>query len=66
MQSLELELQRSQLGREGFTQQVCDLHSELTQTKSQASQQQQSALLMKEELQSVREVRISYTIFSHC
>ncbi|XP_047015856.1 interaptin isoform X2 [Ictalurus punctatus] len=55
VQSLELELQRSQLGREGFTQQVCDLHSELTQTKSQASQQQQSALLMKEELQSVRE-----------
>ncbi|KAB5565729.1 hypothetical protein PHYPO_G00244880 [Pangasianodon hypophthalmus] len=56
VQSLELELQRSQLGREGFTQQVCDLHSELTQAKSQASQQQQSTLLMKEELHSAKEV----------
>ncbi|KAK2834544.1 hypothetical protein Q7C36_015245 [Tachysurus vachellii] len=56
VQSLELELQRSQLGREGFTQQVCDLHSELTQAKSLASQQQQSTLLMKEELHSTKEV----------
>ncbi|MCI4381878.1 hypothetical protein PGIGA_G00257050 [Pangasianodon gigas] len=56
VQSLELELQRSQLGREGFTQQVCDLHSELSQAKSQASQQQQSTLLMKEELHSAKEV----------
>ncbi|XP_058264489.1 golgin subfamily A member 6-like protein 7 isoform X2 [Hemibagrus wyckioides] len=56
VQILELELQRSQLGREGFTQQVCDLHSELTQAKSQANQQQQNILLMKEELHSAKEV----------
>ncbi|KAF5907537.1 paramyosin-like isoform X1, partial [Clarias magur] len=56
VQSLELELQRSQMGREGFTQQVCDLHAELTQAKSQANQLQQSTVLMKEELQSAKEV----------
>ncbi|KAK3558419.1 hypothetical protein QTP86_018027, partial [Hemibagrus guttatus] len=56
VQILELELQRSQLGREGFTQQVCDLHYELTQAKSQANQQQQSVLIMKEELHSAKEV----------
>lgn len=66
VQRLELELQRSQLGREGFTQQVCDLHSELTQAKSQASQLQQSTLLMKEDLHSAKEVRISYTTFCLC
>ncbi|XP_046715613.1 golgin subfamily A member 4 isoform X2 [Silurus meridionalis] len=57
VQSLDLELQRSQLGREGFTQQVCDLHSELTQAKSQASQQQQSILLMKEEMHLGKEMQ---------
>ncbi|KAM9495168.1 uncharacterized protein Hap1MRO34_015963 [Clarias gariepinus] len=56
VQSLELELQRSQMGREGFTQQVCDLHAELTQAKSHASQLQQSTVLMKEELQTAKEV----------
>ncbi|XP_036433722.1 myosin-11 [Colossoma macropomum] len=55
-QSLKLQLQRAQLGREGFTEQVCELHSELTQAKSEASRQQQSTLLMKEELHSAKEV----------
>ncbi|KAL6474371.1 hypothetical protein MHYP_G00179320 [Metynnis hypsauchen] len=55
-QSLKLQLQRAQLGREGFTEQVCELHAELSQAKSKASRQQQSTLLMKEELNSAKEV----------
>ncbi|KAI4874964.1 hypothetical protein NFI96_032968 [Prochilodus magdalenae] len=56
-QGLQLQLQRAQLGREGFTEQVCELHSELTQAKSQASRQQQDTVLMKEELQTAKEVK---------
>ncbi|XP_017569181.1 myosin-9 isoform X1 [Pygocentrus nattereri] len=55
-QSLKLQLQRAQLGREGFTEQVCELHAELSQAKSKTSRQQQSTLLMKEELHSAKEV----------
>ncbi|XP_062848661.1 centrosome-associated protein CEP250 [Trichomycterus rosablanca] len=56
LKSLELQLQRAQLGKEGFTQQVCELHSDLAQAKSLASQHQQSAILMKEKLHSVKQV----------
>ncbi|KAL7858116.1 hypothetical protein AOLI_G00182180 [Acnodon oligacanthus] len=55
-QSLKLQLQRAQLGREGFTEQVCELHAELSQAKNKASREQQSTLLLKEELHSAKEV----------
>lgn len=61
-QGLKLELQRAQLGREGFTEQVCELHSELTQAKSQASREQQNSILMKEELRAATEVRLHFVI----
>lgn len=56
-QGLELQLERAQRGREGFTDQVCELHDQLAEAKASICKQGQETLLLTEELHSVREVR---------
>lgn len=56
VQSLELQLERAQCGREGFTDQVCELHRELVDAKAQANRQEQEKAQMKEELLTLKEV----------
>ncbi|XP_046890390.1 trichohyalin-like [Hypomesus transpacificus] len=55
-QGLELQLERAQRGREGFTDQVCELHDQLAEAKASICKQGQETLLLTEELHSVREV----------
>lgn len=56
-QELSLELERSQRGREGFNDQVSDLHIELVGAKAQANRQDQEKVQMKEELVMLKQVR---------
>ncbi|XP_028814916.1 trichohyalin-like isoform X2 [Denticeps clupeoides] len=53
---LGLQLERAQRGREGFTEQVCELHSELARAKAEASKHNQDRLLMKDEVQATKEL----------
>ncbi|KAM4618215.1 uncharacterized protein ACJ7VT_007616 [Polymixia lowei] len=55
-QCLQLQLERAQRGREGFTDQVCELHDQLAEAKSHNNKHDQETVLMKEQLMSVREV----------
>ncbi|XP_043083421.1 myosin-11 isoform X2 [Puntigrus tetrazona] len=56
IQALDLELQREQRSKQGFTEQVCELHSELSQAESQTNKHKMEAMLMKEELLSIKEL----------
>lgn len=56
-QELSLELERSRRGREGFNDQVSDLHIELVGAKTQANRQDQEKVQMKEELVMLKQVR---------
>lgn len=57
IQTLDLQLQREQRSKQGFNEQVCELHSEISQAKSQANKQKMETMFMKEELLSIKEVR---------
>ncbi|XP_073799364.1 uncharacterized protein isoform X3 [Danio rerio] len=57
VQSLGLQLQREQRSKQGFSEQISDLHSELSQAKSQSSKQKMDTMQMKEELLSVKELK---------
>lgn len=57
IQALDLQLQREQRSKQGFSEQVCELHSELSQAKSQTNKQKIETMLTKEELLSIKEVR---------
>ena len=56
-QSLQLQLERAERGREGFTDQVCELHTELAQARTHSSQHQHRHLLMDDELNTAKQVR---------
>lgn len=56
-QGLELQLQREQRGKKSFNEQVCELHTELSQAKNQANRQKKDTIFMKDELLSMKEVR---------
>ncbi|XP_051741024.1 myosin-10 [Ctenopharyngodon idella] len=56
IQTLDLQLQREQRSKQGFNEQVCELHSEISQAKSQANKQKMETMLMKEELLSIKEL----------
>ncbi|XP_059391678.1 myosin-9-like [Carassius carassius] len=56
VQALDLQLQREQRSRQGFSEQVCELHAELSQAKSQTDKQKMETMLMKEELLSIKEL----------
>ncbi|XP_053575283.1 GRIP1-associated protein 1-like [Bombina bombina] len=60
-QGLSLELEWAQRGREGFTDQVSDLHVELVEAKSQANRQDQEKVQMKEELIMLKQVNEKLT-----
>ncbi|XP_029909376.1 myosin-11 [Myripristis murdjan] len=60
-QSLQLQLERVQQCREGFTDQVCDLHEQLAEAKSQNNKQDQETSLIKEELVSVKDLNKKLT-----
>ncbi|XP_056596663.1 interaptin [Triplophysa dalaica] len=56
VQALELQLQREQRGKQSFNEQVCELHTELSQAKNQASKQKKDTIFRKEELLSLKEL----------
>ncbi|XP_078285843.1 uncharacterized protein LOC144610803 isoform X8 [Rhinoraja longicauda] len=56
VQHLTLELERALRGREGFDDQVSDLHEELLTTKSQANRQDQEKVVLKEKLAATSQV----------
>ncbi|XP_072881564.1 uncharacterized protein [Hemitrygon akajei] len=56
VQHLTLELERALRGREGFDDQLADLHVELLNTKSQANRQDQEKVLLKEKLSTITQV----------
>ncbi|RXN23351.1 paramyosin-like isoform X1 [Labeo rohita] len=56
IQALDLQLQMEQRSKQGLSEQMCELHSELSQAKSQASKQKKETVLMKEELLSIKEL----------
>lgn len=58
IQTLDLQLQREQRSKQGFSEQVFELHSEISQDKSQANKQKIETMLMKEELLSIKEVTV--------
>ncbi|XP_056428641.1 rho-associated protein kinase 1-like isoform X2 [Hyla sarda] len=60
-QELSLELERAQRGREGFNDQVSDLHIELVGAKAQANRQDQEKVQMKEELVMLKQVNEKLT-----
>ncbi|KAG5273741.1 hypothetical protein AALO_G00154950 [Alosa alosa] len=55
-QGLQLQLERAERGREGFTDQVCELHTELAQAKTNASQHQRQRVLMEDEVHTARQL----------
>ncbi|XP_032870658.1 myosin-13-like [Amblyraja radiata] len=56
VQHLTLELERALRGREGFDDQVSNLHEELLTTKSQANRQDQEKVILKEKLAATSQV----------
>ncbi|XP_010881934.2 trichohyalin isoform X3 [Esox lucius] len=60
-QGLELQLERAQRAREGYTNQVWELSSQLAEARDQAKQQGQEAVRMKEELVAVKEINEKMT-----
>ncbi|XP_055518921.1 myosin-1B-like isoform X2 [Leucoraja erinacea] len=56
VQHLTLELERALRGREGFDDQVSNLHEELLTTKSQANRQDQEKIILKEKLAATSQV----------
>lgn len=66
VQALELQLQKEQRGKQSFNEQVCELHTELSQAKKHLNKQKKDTIFMKEELLSVKEVRgHSFSILIH-
>ncbi|XP_043932241.1 GRIP and coiled-coil domain-containing protein 2-like [Protopterus annectens] len=61
VQQLSLELERAQRGREGFNNQVSDLHIQLVSAKAQVNREDQEKILMKEELITVKQVNDNLT-----
>lgn len=55
-QDLELQLERAQRGREGYTDQVCELSNQLAEAKAQTNRQGQETVQMKQDLLTVTEV----------
>nr|XP_033775796.1 centrosome-associated protein CEP250 isoform X2 [Geotrypetes seraphini] len=53
---LSLQLEHAQRGKEGFSDQMSDLHMELVDAKAQANRQDQETIEMKEELLMVKAV----------
>ncbi|XP_041734685.2 centrosome-associated protein CEP250 [Coregonus clupeaformis] len=55
-QGLVLQLERAQRGREGYTDQVCELSDQLAEAKAHTNRQGQETVQMKQELQTVTEM----------
>lgn len=55
-QGLQLQLERAERGREGYTDQVCELHTELSNARTSTTQHQRQCLVMEEELSAAKQV----------
>ncbi|KAK6317762.1 hypothetical protein J4Q44_G00110530 [Coregonus suidteri] len=55
-QGLVLQLERAQRGREGYTDQVCELSDQLAEAKAHTNRQGQETVQMKQELLTVTEM----------
>ncbi|XP_036816303.1 centrosome-associated protein CEP250 isoform X3 [Oncorhynchus mykiss] len=60
-QDLELQLERAQRGREGYTDQVCELSNQLAEAKAHTNRQGQDTVQMKQELLTVTEMNEKMT-----
>ncbi|XP_031657395.1 golgin subfamily A member 6-like protein 22 isoform X3 [Oncorhynchus kisutch] len=60
-QDLELQLERAQRGREGYTDQVCELSNQLAEAKAHTNRQGQETVQMKQELLTVTEMNEKMT-----
>lgn len=60
-QDLELQLERAQRGREGYTDQVCELSNQLAEAKAQTNRQGQETVQMKQDLLTVTEMNEKMT-----
>nr|XP_046200066.1 trichohyalin-like isoform X3 [Oncorhynchus gorbuscha] len=60
-QDLELQLERAQRGREGYTDQVCELSNQLAEAKAHTNRQGQETMQMKQELLTVTEMNEKMT-----
>lgn len=58
VQHLSLELKHAQKNQEESEDQISALKSELASNKNQANQQEEEKVLMKEEMESVRQVNL--------
>ncbi|TRY90907.1 hypothetical protein DNTS_024684 [Danionella cerebrum] len=56
IQTLDLQMQKDQKSIQGFSQQTCELHSELAQAKNQASKHKMMRILVEDELLSSKEL----------
>nr|XP_029524873.1 serine/threonine-protein kinase mrck-1-like [Oncorhynchus nerka] len=60
-QDLELQLERAQRGREGYTDQVCELSNQLAEAKAHTNRQGHETVQMKQELLTVTEMNEKMT-----